>query len=283
VLQPLAIAFPPLDPVAVHLGPIAVRWYGLAYLAGFLVGWLVLRSLLRRWNSGVTADDEILILLAAIIGVVVGGRLGYVFFYDLPRYAAHPLEAFALWDGGMSFHGGLAGIIVAGLVVSYATKVPFLTIADAAAVGTPAGLLFGRLANFVNGELWGRVTNVPWAVVFPRAPGMLPRHPSQLYEALFEGLLLFAVLWILSRKRRPQGLLFGVLLTGYGLARIGVEFFREPDVQIGFLPGGVTMGQVLTVPVLLVGIAIVWWALRPGRPLDGREPEPAEAVESNGG
>jgi phosphatidylglycerol:prolipoprotein diacylglycerol transferase len=281
--QILAIAFPPLDPVAVHLGPIAIRWYGLAYLAGFLIGWLVLRALLRAWNAGVTTDDEILILLGAIVGVVVGGRLGYVLFYDLARYAAHPLEVFAMWDGGMSFHGGLAGIIIAGLILARAIRLPFMTLADAAAVGTPVGLLFGRLANFVNGELWGRVSGVPWAVYFPRAPGALPRHPSQLYEALLEGVVLFVVLWLLARKRRPQGFLFGVMLAGYGVARIAVEFFREPDVQVGFLFGGITMGQLLTVPVLVAGLVIIGWSLRPGRPLDGRDPGAAVEGEVDSG
>jgi phosphatidylglycerol:prolipoprotein diacylglycerol transferase len=266
--QLLAVAFPPIDPVALRIGPLAFRWYGLAYLAGFLCAFWVLRELNRRWHVGLTIDDQITILLAAVIGVVVGGRLGYVLFYNLPMYLAHPLQVFALWDGGMSFHGGLAGIIVAGVVAGRLTGVPFLTIVDMGAVGAPLGLFFGRLANFVNHELWGRVTTLPWGVVFPGA-GPLPRHPSQLYEALLEGLLLFAVMWTLSRRARPRGWLLGVLLTWYGVARIFVEFFREPDAQIGLLPGGITEGQLLSIPLIVIGLWLLWWSTRPGRPLDG--------------
>ena len=268
----LAIAYPALDPIALRLGPLSIRWYGLAYVVGFLGAWLVIRNLNQRWQVGLTLDDQLTIILGSVIGVLVGGRLGYVLFYNLAYYAAHPLAVLAVWDGGMSFHGGLAGIIVAGLVLARMLRVPFWTLADLAAVGTPIGLLLGRLANFVNAELWGRVTTVPWGVVFPGA-GPLPRHPSQIYEALLEGVVLLVILWALSRKARPQGFLFGVLLTGYGVARILVEFFREPDVQIGFLFGGVTMGQLLTVPVLAAGVWLLWWSTRPGRPLDGPRPD----------
>jgi phosphatidylglycerol:prolipoprotein diacylglycerol transferase len=264
----LAIAFPPVDPVALRLGPLEFRWFGIAYLAGFVGAFLVLRHLNRRWNVGLTIDDEITVLLAAVIGVLVGGRLGYVLFYNLPMYLAHPLQIVAVWDGGMSFHGGLVGIIVAGVVAGRLIGVPFLTLADMVAVGAPLGLLFGRVANFVNHELWGRVTTLPWGVVFPGA-GPLPRHPSQLYEALLEGLVLFVVMWALSRKARPRGWLLGLLLTLYGVARILVEFFRQPDAQIGFLPGGITEGQLLSIPLIIVGVWVVWWSTRPGRPLDG--------------
>jgi phosphatidylglycerol---prolipoprotein diacylglyceryl transferase len=263
-----AIAFPALNPVALRFGPFAVRWYGLAYVVGFLGAWLVMRDLSRRWRLGLTLDDQLSIVLAAVIGVLLGGRIGYVLFYNLPYFTAHPLAVFAVWDGGMSFHGALAGVVVSGVVVARIIRVPFWTVADLAAVGTPIGLFLGRLANFVNGELWGRVTTVSWGVVFPGA-GPLPRHPSQIYEALLEGVVLLIVLWMLSRRARPQGFLFGVLLVGYAVARIVVEFFREPDIQVGFLFGGITMGQLLTLPVLIAGIWLLWWSTRPGRPLDG--------------
>ena len=270
-MKPLAIGYPPLDPIALRIGPVSVRWYGLAYVVGFAAAWLVIRDLDRRWRVGLTLDDQFTMVLGAVVGVLLGGRLGYVLFYNLPFYVAHPLGVFAVWDGGMSFHGGLAGIIVAGLIVARVLRVPFWMLADMVAVGAPLGLLLGRLANFVNAELWGRVTTVPWGVVFPGA-GPLPRHPSQVYEALLEGVLLFAVLWMLSRRARPQGFLFGVLLTGYGCARILVEFFREPDVQVGFVLGGVTMGQLLTLPVLAAGAWLLWWSTRPGHALDGPRP-----------
>ena len=259
-----SLAFPAFDPVALHLGPLAVRWYGLAYVAGFLVAWWVLKVLDERWELGLGPDGRMVTIIAALIGVVGGGRLGYVLFYNLSAYLRAPLTIFALWDGGMSFHGGLAGILLAGVWVARHYKVPFLTLADIGAVGAPAGILFGRLANFVNGELWGRVTTVPWGIVFPGA-GALPRHPSQLYEAGLEGLLLFAVMLVLARKRHAEGFLLGWMLTLYGVFRIFVEFFREPDVQIGFLPGGVTMGQLLTVPVLVAGAWLIVRAIRADR------------------
>ena len=279
MIGPLAIAFPNIDPVALHVGPLAIRWYGLAYVAGIAGAWLVLRDLVRRWELGWTLDDELTIVLAAAIGIVAGGRLGYVIFYNPAYYLGHPLQIFAIWDGGMSFHGGLAGMVAAGLVVARMLRTPFLTLADVAAVGVPIGLFFGRLANFVNDELWGRVTHVPWAVVFPNG-GPAARHPSQLYEAFLEGIVLFAVLWVMSRRARPRGLLFGVLLAGYGVARIFVEFFRQPDAQIHFLPSWVTMGQLLSLPMVVAGAWLVWWASRPGVPLDG--PSPAAPAPSAG-
>jgi phosphatidylglycerol:prolipoprotein diacylglycerol transferase len=252
-----AIAFPNIDPVAVRLGPFAVRWYGLAYLAAFLASWYILKVLDERWDLGLGPDGRVSTIFAAVIGVIAGGRLGYVLFYNLPLYAAHPILIPQIWDGGMSFHGGLAGIMLAGVWVSHHYKVSYLRLCDVGAVGAPVGFFFGRIANFINGELWGRVTTVPWGVVFPGA-GPLPRHPSQLYEALLEGLVTFVVMLVLVRKRRPDGFLIGWMLTLYGVFRIFVEFFREPDVQIGFLPGGITMGQLLSVPVLIVGVWLIW-------------------------
>lgn len=253
--------YPIIDPVALRIGPLAVRWYGLAYLACFLFAWWVLGHFSRRWKLGLSADDQSLVVLAAVLGVILGGRLGYVLFYGAGAYWRDPIRILQLWDGGMSFHGGLAGILLAGAVVSRRLKVPFLTVCDIGAVAAPLGFGLGRVANFINGELWGRVSDVPWAMVFPTG-GPLPRHPSQLYEALLEGAVLFTVMLVLSRHERPRGELMGWLLTLYAVFRIAVEFVREPDVQIGFLFGGVTMGQLLSVPVLIAGVWLLVWVRR---------------------
>lgn len=264
-----AFAFPHLDPVAFQVGPLAVRWYGLAYMIGFLAGWWILSRLDERWGLGLGPDGRAATVLAAVIGVVGGGRIGYVLFYGAGAYWREPIRILQMWDGGMSFHGGLVGILLAGAWVAWRYRVPFLRLCDVGAVAAPIGLFLGRLANFINDELWGRVTTVPWGVVFPNA-GPLPRHPSQLYEAGLEGLVLFIVMVLLARKERPAGLLTGWLLTGYGVFRIFVEFFREPDIQIGFLAGGITMGQVLTVPVLLGGVWLLWHARRTPQAGDNR-------------
>lgn len=258
-----ALDFPPIDPVAFQLGPVAVRWYGLAYLAGFVAGGLTVRWLARRWELGLDDDDVLTIILAAVLGVVIGGRLGYVLFYGGDLYLEKPLEVFAIWDGGMSFHGGLVGILVAGLIAARIVGVPWLTLCDMGAVGTPVGLALGRLANFANAELWGRPTDVPWAIVFPSA-GLVGRHPSQLYEAALEGVVLLVVMVLLARKLppRPRGELLGWMIALYGAFRIFVEFFREPDAQLGFIAGGVTMGQVLSVPMIVAGVALIVWARR---------------------
>jgi phosphatidylglycerol:prolipoprotein diacylglycerol transferase len=268
------LVYPQIDPVAFRLGPVAVHWYGLAYVAGFIIAGFIIRALARRWEIGLTDDDVLSIILAAVVGVVLGGRLGYVLFYGGAFYLQSPLRALALWDGGMSFHGGLAGILIAGVVVARVLKMPWLTICDLGAVGSPIALGLGRLANFVNGELWGRVTTVRWAMVFPGA-GALPRHPSQLYEAALEGALLCVVMLVLAWKLppRPRGELLGWLLTLYGAARLFVEFFREPDAQLGFLAGGwLTMGMLLTLPVAASGIGLLWWARRQGLPQRGPVP-----------
>jgi len=248
-----AWAYPAIDPIAFQVGPLAVRWYGIAYLACFLFAWWLLVRFNRRWELGLTPDDEALVMLGAVLGVVIGGRLGYVLFYGAGLYWREPVRILQLWDGGMSFHGGLAGILLAGVVVSRRLKVPFLTLCDIGAIAAPLGFGLGRLANFVNDELWGRVSDVPWAMVFPGG-GPLPRHPSQLYEAFLEGAVLLTVMLVLSRKDRPVGELTGWVLTLYSVFRIAVEFVREPDVQLGFLLGGVTMGQLLSIPVLVAGI-----------------------------
>ncbi|HEX9092500.1 MAG TPA: prolipoprotein diacylglyceryl transferase [Coriobacteriia bacterium] len=256
-----AWVYPAIDPVALRIGPVAVRWYGLAYLAAFLFGWWLLARLDKRWRLQLSADDMSTVLLGAVIGVIVGGRLGYVLFYGAGGYWREPLRILQIWDGGMSFHGGLAGALLAGVVVSRMLKFPFLTLCDIGAIAAPVGFGLGRLANFVNGELWGRVTTAPWGMVFPGA-GPLPRHPSQLYEAALEGAVLLTIMLVLSRRRRADGELLGWLLVLYSVFRIAVETVREPDVQIGFLLGGVTMGQLLSLPMLAAG---VWLLVRAKR------------------
>ncbi len=260
-----SIAFPAIDPIAIRLGPFAVHWYGLAYLVGFVgAGW-ILWVFARRWGLGLTEDDVLTIMLCAVLGVVLGGRLGYVLFYGAGRYFTHPAEILAVWDGGMSFHGGLVGILVAGVVAARLLKMPWLTLCDLGAVGAPVGLGLGRLANFINGELWGRTTDVAWGVVFPGG-GAVARHPSQLYEATLEGAVLLVAMVMLARALppRPRGELLGWLLALYGVFRVGIEVFREPDAQLGFIAGGVTMGQLLSIPMIVGGVALIVWARRRG-------------------
>lgn len=266
-----SLVYPGIDPVALRLGPLAVHWYGIAYLVGFASAYAIMRGLVRRWRLNLSEDDLLNIVLAAVVGVLLGGRLGYVLFYGGMEYLRAPLKVLAVWDGGMSFHGGLAGILIAGALVSWRMGVPWLTLCDLGSVGAPIGIFFGRLANFVNDELWGRVTTAPWGVVFPSG-GPLPRHPSQLYEAVLEGLVTFAVVvWIATRSAPPsRGIIFGTLLTMYGSLRIVVELFREPDAQIGFLWGGVTMGQLLSIPLVLTGVALIVWSRRRALPQQGR-------------
>ena len=260
----LALAFPNIDPVAIEIGPFAVRWYALAYVVGILLGWWVMARLAQLPGPrGETlmprrAVDDFVVW--ATLGIVLGGRLGYVLFYQPAFFLDHPLQAFALWEGGMSFHGGLCGVVFAIWLFARVRKLSFLSVGDLVCAVVPIGLFFGRLANFVNGELWGRPTDVPWGMVFPRG-GPMPRHPSQLYEAALEGLVLFALLmWLVYRARaleRP-GLVAGTFLLGYAVARIVCELFREPDVQLGFLFAGITMGQLLSVPVGLAGLYLIW-------------------------
>jgi phosphatidylglycerol---prolipoprotein diacylglyceryl transferase len=273
VVPPAVIAYPAIDPVLVRFGPFAIRWYGLAYVIGFIGAGILLYVLSKRWKLGLSGDDVVLVLLYAIIGVIVGSRLGYVLVYGAGQYWANPAKIFAIWDGGMSFHGGLVGILLAGWFAARSLKMPYLTLCDMGAVGAPVGFLFGRLGNFINGELWGRTTTVAWGMVFPGA-GSLPRHPSQLYEAFLEGAVLLTIMILLSLKLppRPRGELLGWLVTLYGVFRIGVEFFREPDVQIGFLVritgavGGMTMGQLLSVPMVILGVWLVVRARKLGEP-----------------
>ncbi len=252
-----------IDPVAFSVGPFAVRWYGIAYLLGFLFAALVIWRVARRWKLDFTTDALMTVMLGLIVGIVLGARLGYVLFYGGGYYLTHPLEILAFNQGGMSFHGGLIGALVSGIVSARITGIPFLTLADLGAIAAPIGLFFGRCANFVNGELWGAVTDLPWGVVFDGAAGSVPRHPTQLYEALLEGVLLFVVLFALSRKvpPRPRGTFLGVFAMLYGICRFLIEFVRQPDAHIGYLLGDwLTMGQVLSVPLIVAGLALVIWA-----------------------
>ncbi|MDH4230203.1 MAG: prolipoprotein diacylglyceryl transferase [Nitrospirota bacterium] len=255
------LAYPNIDPVIVHLGPLAIRWYGMAYLCGFLFGYLLTGRQRREGLLNITSDQLSGLVTAMILGVILGGRLGYVLFYDLPHYFNHPLQAFAIWRGGMSFHGGLLGTLVAGALYCRSEKLPYLSVADRVAVVVPVGLFFGRVANFINGELWGRTTDMPWGMIFPYA-GALPRHPSQIYEALLEGLLLFALMWLMRKRLARPGALLGLFMVSYGILRVFVEFFREPDAQVGFLFSLVTMGQVLSGVMLAVGAWLLWSSRR---------------------
>lgn len=260
----LAIPFPALDPVALQLGPIAIRWYALAYMAGLLIGWRYMR-LVAAWPprvlDGKAVDD---FLLWATFAIIFGGRLGYVLFYQPVHFLENPADIVAVWKGGMSFHGGLLGMVLAIVLFARRQRVSVLALADRVACVVPIGLFFGRLANFINGELFGRATDAPWGIVFPGA-GSAPRHPSQLYEAALEGIVLFVILWLASRSERIRaryGLLTGLFLCGYAVFRSTAELFREPDAHIGFLAGGVTMGQLLSLPLLLAGLFLIARAYR---------------------
>lgn len=264
----LVIPYPTFDPVLVQLGPFAIRWYALAYIFGILIGWGYARLLIRStrlWGrkAPMTVSDFDDFVLWVTIGLILGGRIGYVLFYNLPYFIEHPLEIVQLWNGGMSFHGGFIGCVLAVLLFGYTRGISVLSLGDLTCAAGTIGLFLGRLANFINGELWGRPTDVPWAMIFPNG-GPLPRHPSQLYEAGLEGLLLFIVLALLVRAgalKRP-GLIIGCFAVGYSLARTFCEFFREPDAQLGFLWGGATMGQLLSVPLFLAGLCFIFYALK---------------------
>jgi phosphatidylglycerol:prolipoprotein diacylglycerol transferase len=257
------LLFPQFDPVIVQIGPFGIRWYALAYIAGLVLGWRLLRHLVQRPPPVATVAQADDFLTWATLGVVLGGRLGYVLFYQPGVYLKHPGMILAVWEGGMSFHGGALGVAIAIIWYCRRNAIPLLGFADRVAVCAPIGLGLGRIANFINGELWGRAAPdwLPWAMIFPSA-GPEPRHPSQLYQALLEGLLLFLVMFALSRReyvRARFGYLSGAFLIGYGIARIVGELFRQPDVFLGFLVGGITMGQLLSVPMVIGG---AWLILR---------------------
>ena len=255
--------FPQIDPVAIAIGPVAVRWYGIAYIVAIGIGWWLgrRRATLDAWRGWTPQQVDDLVFHFAL-GAVLGGRIGYVLFYDFARFVSDPLVAVRIWEGGMSFHGGLLGTVAAAAWFARRHGFGFFAVSDFLAPLVPPGLGAGRIGNFVNGELWGKPAEVPWAMVFPGA-GPEGRHPSQLYEAALEGLALFAVLWWFSRRPRPRMAVSGLFLLGYGAGRCLVEFAREPDAHIGYLAlGWVTTGQLLSVPMLLVGVAMLWWGRR---------------------
>jgi phosphatidylglycerol---prolipoprotein diacylglyceryl transferase len=262
------LPFPAIDPVLIQIGPLAIRWYALAYIVGILLGWLYARALIRSeslWDgpAPIRLEDFDDFVLWVTLGIILGGRIGYVAFYSPGHFADNPWEALQLWKGGMSFHGGFLGCVVAVVLFAWRRGLSILTLGDLTCAVAPIGLFLGRVANFINAELWGRTSDVPWAMVFPGG-GPLPRHPSQLYEALLEGLALFVILGLLIRAgafKRP-GLILGAFAICYAIARTLCELFREPDPQLGFLWGGLTMGMLLSLPLLLAGIGFIAVALR---------------------
>jgi phosphatidylglycerol:prolipoprotein diacylglycerol transferase len=262
------LLFPQFDPVLVRLGPLAIRWYALAYIGGLLVGMWLVRKLVQRTPAVAHPDQVSDFLTWATLGVVLGGRLGYVLFYQPGRFLTHPVQILEVWGGGMSFHGGMLGVAVAIVLFCRRTRINVLGFADRIAVAAPIGLFLGRIANFINGELWGRAAPdwLPWAMIFPgEAAGGIPRHPSQLYQALLEGVVLFVIMLLLARSewvRGRFGMLTGAFLSGYAVARFIGEFFRQPDPFLGFLYAGATMGQLLSLPMLAAGIGLVAWSRR---------------------
>jgi phosphatidylglycerol:prolipoprotein diacylglycerol transferase len=258
------LSYPNLSPVAFHIGSWPIYWYGLMYLIGFASAWALLSWRAYSSPRGFTQDQVSDLIFYGALGVVIGGRLGYMFFYDLPSLVASPLLLLQVWKGGMSFHGGLIGVLIAMWIFARKHGKPFLALTDFVAPVVPLGLGAGRIGNFINGELWGRVTDSSWGMIFPQA-GPLPRHPSQLYEFALEGVLLFCILYFYSRKPRPLGMVSGLLAVGYGVFRCIVEMFREPDIQVGYFFGWVTEGQLLSVPLIMVGIALMIWSQRKGQ------------------
>ena len=253
------LIYPNIDPVAISLGPLQVHWYGLTYLVGFLAAWWLARS--RADRIGLTKDQIGDLLFYSAVGVILGGRLGYALFYHFDRVLADPLWLFKVWEGGMAFHGGFLGVVVAVWLFARKHQINWIHLGDFIAPFTPIGLGLGRIGNFINGELWGRVTDVSWGMVFPVA-GADPRHPSQLYQFALEGVVLFALLWWFSRQPRPAGSVSGLFLIGYGTLRFLVEFTREPDAHLGLLSAGLSMGQLLSLPMILVGAAFMFFAYR---------------------
>ncbi|MCK9517162.1 MAG: prolipoprotein diacylglyceryl transferase [Ottowia sp.] len=268
------LVHPQFDPVALQVGPLSIHWYGISYLAAFALFYVLARRRLKHpqfagvqapapWSSRDVED----MLFWGVLGVIVGGRLGYCLFYKPAYYLAHPLQILAVWEGGMSFHGGLLGVLIAMALWSHRRQRPWFQVMDLVAPCVPLGLAFGRIGNFINGELWGRVASpdLPWAMVFPQSGSLVPRHPSELYEVLLEGVLLFVLLWLYARGPRRTGQVSGAFLLGYGVLRFVVEFFREPDAHLGLLALGLSMGQWLSVPMIVAGLLIWAWGSRQPR------------------
>lgn len=256
-----------LDPVALSIGPLVIRWYGIAYLLGFIATGAIMWQTIKHWKLRISFDDLLMVILGCAIGLLIGARLFYVVFYGAGYYLENPLEIIMLNHGGMSFHGGLIGAIVGGYISARYLNLSFVTLADLAAIGAPTGLFFGRIANFINGELWGKPTDLPWAVAFESGGGIF-RHPSQLYEATLEGLVIFIILFAISRKLppKPQGFFIGLFITLYGVFRFLIEFVRVPDAQLGYLFGFITMGQILSLPLIVIGIVVLLVSRRWGFP-----------------
>ncbi|MEO5362532.1 MAG: prolipoprotein diacylglyceryl transferase [Magnetococcus sp. DMHC-8] len=256
------IAYPNIDPVLLQVGPLAIRWYGLMYSLAFLIGWPLLLARARRFMPQLSRDDIGDLILWILLGVVLGGRIGYILFYQFDYYRDHPGAMLRVWEGGMAFHGGLLGVLTVCLLFARRHHLNCLALADLVVPVTPIGFFLGRIGNFINGELWGRATDLPWAMIFPGA-GPVARHPSQLYQAGLEGLALLALLHWLGRSARPPGFLLGWFLTGYGVCRFVVEFVREPDPQLGLLALDLTMGQWLSIPMMIAGLGLWRFSLRP--------------------
>lgn len=256
--------FPDISPIIFSIGPLAVRWYSMAYLFGIVCGWYLIVRNVRKYNLGLTKENIEDLVFYLTLGIVVGGRLGYVLFYGGSAFWHNPLQIFAVWKGGMSFHGGLLGVIAATYLFSRKINYKFLALTDLIVLYAPIGIFCGRLANFVNDELWGRITNVAWAVKFPSG-GYWPRHPSQLYEAFFEGIVMFVVLnwlWRYPRVRECQGFVSSLFVILYGIFRMSMEQFREPDEQMGFFFNYFTMGQILSLPLVILGVIVMYFSLR---------------------
>ncbi|QDP02052.1 prolipoprotein diacylglyceryl transferase [Thalassotalea sp. PS06] len=256
-----AIQLPEINQVIVEFGGVALRWYGMMYLVGFVLALLIANKAADRSNGLWTRDQVGDLLFYGFLGVIIGGRVGYVFFYQWDHFVSDPLYLIEIWQGGMSFHGGLIGVILAIVFFAREENKKFLEVGDFVAPLVPLGLGAGRIGNFINAELWGRETDVPWAMIFPNDPEQLPRHPSQLYEFFLEGVVLFAIIYLVCKKPRPTGLASGLFLAGYGLFRMFIEFFREPDAHLGFVLSQLSMGQLLSLPMVVVGIGLIIWAL----------------------
>ncbi|MEI2418188.1 prolipoprotein diacylglyceryl transferase [Orrella sp. JC864] len=256
------LRYPEFDPIALQVGPVAIHWYGLMYLLGFALAWVLGRWRIRHGKTRMTSQDLEDVIFYGVVGVIAGGRLGYVLFYKPGYYLSHPLEIFYLWEGGMAFHGGLLGVIAMMWLFARKRGYRFLEVGDFVAPLIPLALAAGRLGNFINGELWGRPTDLPWGMVFPQAADGIARHPSQLYQMGLEGLALFVIVWLFARKPRPIGQVSAVFLAGYGVFRFLAEFTREPDGFLGLLAGGLSMGQWLSLPMIAAGAALYFYSAR---------------------